>query len=114
MKWLVPCLLLFGGGSQSLNLGNMTCADPGMANMLSALGRWKQCPQWTHPSLPLLPRQWTLLALDMGKLGSNLLTPEHPGQVDQRCLKREPRSEDWWHVSIQHSWRKWRNMVSGP
>ena len=28
---------LFGGGSQSLNLGNMTCADPGMANMLSGM-----------------------------------------------------------------------------
>lgn len=28
---------LFGGGSQSLNLGNMTFADPSMAGMLSGM-----------------------------------------------------------------------------
>jgi len=33
---------LFGGGSQGLNLGNMTFANPGMAGMLSGMSSLSQ------------------------------------------------------------------------
>lgn len=65
---------LFGGGSQGLNLGNMTFANPGMAGMLTAMagGNIRSGPTLpTPPDLPVASSR-----SGNGETGSSLLTPE--------------------------------------
>lgn len=65
---------LFGGGSQGLNLGNMTFANPGMAGMLTAMagGNIRSGPSLPTPSdLPVASSR-----SGNGETGSSLLTPE--------------------------------------
>jgi len=62
---------LFGGGSQSSKLGDMTFADPGLASMLSALGGGsiRSAPTVSDPSVKS-PHS------ERGETEVNLLTPE--------------------------------------
>lgn len=65
---------LFGGGSQSMNLGNMTFGDPGMASMFSAFGGSGTSRGLTLPTSTASsdgPSQSS-----NKEPGSNLLTPE--------------------------------------
>lgn len=65
---------LFGGGSQGLNLGNMTFANPGMASILSAMGGGNIRSGPTLPTAAELPVAASRPG--NGETGSNLLTPE--------------------------------------
>lgn len=62
---------LFGGGSQTDKLGNMTFADPGLASMLSAMGAGN-----IRSAPTALDSSGNSSRSESGETGANLLTPE--------------------------------------
>ena len=74
---------LFGGGSQGLNLGNMTFANPGMASMLSGMSSLNPrggCFHMTRMGLLVVPC-WGL----KNNSGTN---------VPVRVLRQKNKTED--------------------